>query len=63
MQLWDETLSWFNKKYPEGIMMSEWSMPHEAIKAGFNIDLIIHNGVKIYRNLVCNTDDKGKPNN
>lgn len=63
MQLWDEILSWFNKKYPEGIMMSEWSMPHEAIKAGFNIDLIIHNGVKIYRNLVCNTDDKGKPNN
>ena len=49
MQLWDEILSWFNKKYPEGIMMSEWSMPHEAIKAGFNIDLIIHNGVKIYR--------------
>lgn len=61
MQLWSDILGWFNKQYPEGIMMSEWSMPHEAIKAGFNIDLIIHNGVKIYRKLVCNTDDKGNP--
>lgn len=63
MDLWKDILGWFNNKYPEGIMMSEWSMPHESIKAGFNIDLIIHNGVKIYRNLFCNTDDKNHPNN
>ena len=62
MNLWKDLLGWFKAKYPEGIMMSEWSMPHESIKAGFDIDLIIHNGVKIYRNLVCSTDDKGRPN-
>ena len=43
-------------------MISEWSMPHEAIRAGFNIDFIIHNGVKIYRNIFCATDDQGRSN-
>ena len=62
MDFWQDIIGWFNAEYPEGIMMSEWSVPHEAIKAGFNIDLIIHNGVKIYRNLICNTNDKNEPN-
>lgn len=62
MKLWEDLMGWFKAAYPEGIMMSEWSVPHEAIKAGFDIDLIIHNGVKIYRNLFCATDDKGRPN-
>ncbi len=59
-RLWGEIRSWMQTKYPENILISEWSNPQQAIKAGFHIDLIIHNGVgnQIYRPLVCNTTDK-----
>ncbi len=60
-RLWHEIRSWFEERYPEGILISEWSQPRQALAAGFHIDLIIHNGAgaKIYRSLVCQTNDKG----
>ncbi len=63
MRLWHEMRTWLDENYPECILLSEWSQPKESIKAGFHIDLIIHNGVgyEIYRPLVCNTTDKGQP--
>ena len=62
-RLWKEIFTWYNAKYPENIMMSEWSFPKQSITAGFNIDLLIHNGIggKIYRPLVCETTDKMVP--
>lgn len=59
-RLWKEVFAWYNAKYPENIMLSEWSIPRQSLDAGFSIDLLIHNGVggKIYRPLVCETDDK-----
>ncbi len=62
-RLWKEIFEWYNTKYPENIMMSEWSYPKQSISAGFNIDLLIHNGVggKVYRPLVCETSDKMAP--
>ncbi len=63
MRLWKEIFEWYNTKYPENIMLSEWSYPKQAISAGFNIDLLIHNGIggKVYRPLVCETTDKMVP--
>ncbi len=63
MRLWGELRRWFEEKYPEGILLSEWSRPQQAVKAGFHIDLIIHNGVgnRIYRPLICSTKDNGEP--
>lgn len=60
-RLWHEIREWFETKYPEGILISEWSQPRQSLAAGFHIDLIIHNGAgnKIYRTLVCQTDDRG----
>lgn len=62
-RLWSEIFEWYNAKYPNNIMMSEWSNPKQSISAGFNIDLLIHNGVggKVYRPLVCETTDKMAP--
>ncbi len=59
-RLWNEIFSWYNEKYPENIMLSEWSEPRQSLAAGFNIDLLIHNkvGGKIYRPLVCETNDR-----
>ena len=62
-RLWKEIFTWYKAKYPENIMMSEWSFPRQSITAGFNIDLLIHNGIggQIYRPLVCETTDKMVP--
>jgi maltose alpha-D-glucosyltransferase/alpha-amylase len=62
-RLWSEIFEWYNSAYPENIMLSEWSNPEQSLSAGFNIDLLIHNGVggKVYRPLVCETTDKMVP--
>ena len=62
-RLWSEIFEWYNSAYPDNIMLSEWSNPEQSLSAGFNIDLLIHNGVggKIYRPLVCETTDKMVP--
>ena len=62
-RLWNEIFEWYNKAYPENIMLSEWSDPEQSLSAGFNIDLLIHNGIggKVYRPLVCETTDKMVP--
>lgn len=62
-RLWREIFAWYNAKYPDNVMMSEWSDPQQSLSAGFNIDLLIHNGLggKIYRPLFCETTDKMAP--
>lgn len=62
-RLWNDIFAWYNQKYPENIMLSEWSNPEQSLSAGFNIDLLIHNGLggKVYRPLVCETSDKLVP--
>lgn len=57
-KLWREVRTWFEKKYPEGVFMSEWNNPKESISGGFHIDLLIHNGVRMYRPLIINIGDK-----
>ena len=62
-RLWNEIFEWYNAAYPNNIMLSEWSNPEQSLSAGFNIDLLIHNGIggKVYRPLVCETTDKMVP--
>ncbi len=62
-RLWREIFEWYNSAYPNNIMLSEWSNPEQSLSAGFNIDLLIHNGIggKVYRPLVCETTDKMVP--
>ena len=62
-RLWREIFDWYKVAYPENIMLSEWSNPEQSLSAGFNIDLLIHNGIggKVYRPLVCETTDKMVP--
>ena len=62
-RLWSDLFDWFEAKYPEGILMSEWSQPQYSLDAGFDIDLIIHNGRgnKLYRTLFTQTANNGDP--
>ena len=56
-RLWDEIVTWQEANFPETILLAEWAEPEVAIPAGFDIDLIIHNGCgkTMYRDLVYQT--------
>ena len=58
MKLWDEMKTWINSKYPECALISEWSHPSQAIPAGFNIDFLIHFGVRAYPYLFFDGDGR-----
>ena len=47
-KLWKEINHWKDSNYPNSVLISEWSDPMQAIPAGFNIDFMIHFGVKAY---------------
>ena len=50
-KLWHEMRAWMDKHYPDNVLISEWSNPEVAIPAGFNIDFMIHFGIKGYGSL------------
>ncbi len=41
MALWAEVREMFDRDYPDRALMSEWSEPLKAIKAGFHIDFML----------------------
>lgn len=47
-KFWNEIRDMFDKKYPEAVLISEWSHPSVAIKAGFHIDFLIHMNLPCY---------------
>jgi maltose alpha-D-glucosyltransferase/alpha-amylase len=47
-KLWREIRKWMDAKYPEAILISEWSHPEKAIDAGFHLDFMIQFGVEGY---------------
>ncbi|MBS6661535.1 MAG: alpha-amylase [Prevotella histicola] len=61
-KLWNEMREWKDKNYPECVLISEWSDPVVAIPAGFNIDFMIHFGIKGYPSLFFDRNTPwGKP--
>ena len=50
-KLWNEMRQWKDQNYPDCVLISEWSDPAVAIPAGFNIDFMIHFGIKGYPSL------------
>ncbi len=62
-RLWNDIFTWQGTHYPDRIFLSEWSSPVEAISAGFDIDIIRHNGCgkTMYRDLVYNTERDADP--
>lgn len=42
-KLWKKIRKWLDENYPENILISEWSQPHQSLNAGFHIDMMIHN--------------------
>ena len=46
--LWRYYRSWFDKDYPEAVLISEWSNPAVAIPAGFHVDSLLQFGQPAY---------------
>jgi len=55
-RLWQGFRSWFDRDYPEAVLVAEWSNPTQAINAGYHVDFMIHFGETAYTHLV------GSPN-
>lgn len=56
IKLWQDIRKWLNKKYPNNVLISEWSQPDRAIKAGFDVDFYIFFNVIGYNALFNNKE-------
>jgi len=50
-ELWRDYRRWFDKHYPEAILVSEWSHPAIAVNVGFHVDFMIQFGLPGYTSL------------
>ena len=48
---WQDIRKIFDEKYPQCVLISEWSYPSQAIAAGFHIDFLIHFNLPCYTKL------------
>ncbi len=39
--IWGDYRRWMEKEYPQAVLISEWSMPVNAIAAGFHVDFMV----------------------
>jgi maltose alpha-D-glucosyltransferase / alpha-amylase len=43
--LWKDLNAWFDQKFPEGVMISQWSNPKQSLgEAGFDVDFFLRPG-------------------
>ena len=48
---WHEIRAHIENKNPEVLLIAEWGLPADAIKAGFHLDFLLHSGPSAYRSL------------
>lgn len=53
-RLWQGIRKWFSARYPQGVLIAEWSNPEQSARAGFMIDFMIHFNVPGYPSLFFN---------
>ncbi|MGZ0708742.1 alpha-amylase family glycosyl hydrolase [Coraliomargarita sp. W4R53] len=42
VEFWQEIRSWWDRDYPEALLVAEWSDPSKAVETGFHLDFMIH---------------------
>jgi maltose alpha-D-glucosyltransferase/alpha-amylase len=52
--IWKNVRAMLDREYPEAALVSEWSDPPRALKAGFHADFLLNNPGGGYRNLLRN---------
>lgn len=61
IKFWQEIRTLFDEKYPECALISEWSHPSHALRAGFHIDFLIHTIFPAYTSLFRAEDERNVP--
>jgi len=68
IEVWKEVKTWFAEKYPEGVLIAEWSRPALAMEAGFMSAFMMHAGIEGYpemfferENVVITLRREGEP--
>lgn len=56
IKLWQESHARIRKEYPEVVFIAEWGNPAESLAAGFNLDFMMHFGVRGYPELLLDAD-------
>lgn len=51
-KLWQGIRKRVGKQFPEAALLAEWSVPSQAIPAGFHVDFMIHFGTPAYTSLL-----------
>lgn len=51
VDFWHEIRCFMEQKNPECLLIAEWGLPADAIKAGFHCDFLLHSGVSAYTSL------------
>jgi maltose alpha-D-glucosyltransferase/alpha-amylase len=54
IKLWQEIGEKIRARYPDIALISEWGNPEKAIAAGFDIDFVLHIGLRGYTDLFLN---------
>lgn len=42
IDFWSEVRSWWDRDYPDALLLAEWSNPSNAVASGFHLDFMIH---------------------
>jgi maltose alpha-D-glucosyltransferase/alpha-amylase len=50
-RLWRGLRQWMDEQYPDRVLISEWSLPPNAIDSGFHMDFLIHFNNEAYNSL------------
>lgn len=58
IEYWRSVSQWFGAEFPDAALVSEWSVPKQALNAGFHVDFMIHSGTGVYTTLFRN--EKGR---
>ncbi len=56
IKLWQELFGVINKEFPDLKFVSEWGEPEKALKAGFDMDFLLHFGPSHYNDMYHSAD-------
>ena len=58
IKFWQKFRKMFDEKYPEAVLISEWSYAPQALKAGFHTDFMVFCGTSAYTSLFRNEPER-----
>ena len=51
IKLWQDMRAFFDREYPDAVLISEWGEPDKSLMCGFHMDFLLHYGPSHYMDL------------